>query len=62
MLFRSLLDLPVYSEFWTWYQGQRTTRILKDLVDPTGQIKNNHRGLTDEDRGLIKDLKDALYV
>jgi hypothetical protein len=57
-----LLNLPVYSEFWTWYHEQRTTRILKDLVDPTGQIKNNHRGLTNEDRELIKELKDTLYV
>ena len=55
-------NLPNFAEFWPWYQEQRTTRVLKDLIDPTGQISDNHRKLSDTDRELLKDIKAILNV
>lgn len=58
----TITGLPVWSQFWSWYQSERTSRVIKDLVDPTGQISNNHRGFSDEDRALINDIKETLHV
>lgn len=55
-------NLPHHENFWQWYQEQRTIRILENLIDPSGQIRNNHRGLTDEDKKLITEIKELLHV
>jgi hypothetical protein len=55
-------DLPNSRDFWSWYQEQRTQRVLDNLVDPTGQIRDNHRKISDEDLQLIKEIKRTLDV
>ena len=57
-----IMNLPNSQDFWSWYQEQRTQRVLSNLVDPTGQIRNNHRGISDEDLQLIKEIKQTLDV
>lgn len=54
--------LPHGDRFWTWYQSERQQRVLSDLVDPTGQIAGNYRGMTDEDREIITEIKGILDV
>lgn len=53
---------PPMQDFWSWYQQQRTQRVLQGLVDPTGQISSNHRGMDDNDRRLASEIRDLLNV
>jgi len=57
-----IMNLPNSQDFWSWYQEQRTQRVLSTLVDPTGQIRDNHRSISDEDLQLIKEIKQTLDV
>ena len=57
-----IMNLPNSKNFWPWYQEQRTQRVLSTLIDPTGQIRDNHRGVSDEDLELIKEIKQTLDV
>ena len=57
-----IMNLPDSKNFWPWYQEQRTQRVLSTLIDPTGQIRDNHRGVSDEDLQLIKEIKQTLDV
>jgi hypothetical protein len=58
-----ITELPNCNNFWQWYKKQRTNRVLAELIDPTGQIKNNYNSITDEDRLLLAELKEILlYV
>jgi len=57
-----IMNLPNSRDFWAWYQEQRTQRVLSTLVDPTGQIRDNHRAVSEEDLELIKEIKQTLDV
>lgn len=57
-----MMDLPNSNDFWKWYQQERTQRVLKSLVDPTGQIRANHEPLDSEDQQLIKEIKKLIDV
>ena len=57
-----MMDLPPGDEFWSWYQKERTQRVLSNLVDPTGQIRANHNGTDQEDQQLIKEIKKMIDV
>jgi hypothetical protein len=57
-----ITNLPSTADFWDWYQKNRTSRVLKDLVDPTGQLLENFNPLDDEDRALIKEIKEIINV
>jgi hypothetical protein len=57
-----ITGLPDTKQFWNWYQAQRTARVLDELVDPTGQIRSNYDPLDDEDKELIKDIKNLINV
>lgn len=58
----TIRNLPGGCKFWDWYHHERTARVLKDLVDPTGQILANFDPLDDSDKKLIKDIKKLIDV
>jgi len=55
-------NLPSCDNFWSWYQQNRQQRVLEDLIDPSGQLLNNLRGLTQEDYTLLNEIKAMLNV
>jgi hypothetical protein len=57
-----ITGLPDTKQFWNWYQAQRTARVLEELIDPTGQIRSNYDPLDNEDKELIKDIKNLINV
>jgi hypothetical protein len=57
-----IMNVPDSKNFWPGDQEQRTQRVLSTLIDPTGQIRDNHRGVSDEDLQLIKEIKQTLDV
>jgi hypothetical protein len=56
------MNLPSSTNFWHWYQTERTGRVLDTLIDPTGQIRDNYNPLDDEDRALINEIKKLIDV
>jgi hypothetical protein len=57
-----IMNLPNSRDFWAWYQKERTERVLSTLVDPTGQIRDNHRAVSEEDHQLISEIKKCINV
>lgn len=57
-----IMELPNSDQFWNWYQKTRTEKILSTLVDPTGQLKENHQPIDDEDKKTIQAIKDIINV
>lgn len=57
-----MMNLPDSKDFWSWYQTQRTERVLKNLVDPSGQIRANHQPMDQEDHQLITEIKKLINV
>jgi hypothetical protein len=58
----TLRNLPRGTKFWDWYQQERTKRLTKDLVDPTGQLKENLNPMDDEARALVQEIKKLINV
>lgn len=57
-----MMNLPAGRDFWSWYQSERTRRVLSTLIDPTGQIRSNHDPMSAEDQQLIAEIKKLIDV